>query len=498
MENIIRYTVLFSIISAVLYLFYYWVIKKTDSFQTIRFFLLLVVLVSIVLPLHQHQLKILPASITSEVESKIETTEADTNLTHTQSPPEKIESPLSEKSGWNTSKIILILYISLTIAFFLNLARTVISIFRIKLKSCIQISNRSIFYTNKINSPFTFFSWIFIPTALQHDKNIKEIVKHEFIHANQLHTVDVLAIELVKAVFWFNPFIWLLAREIKQNHEYIADKKVVDSGIDKTGYQALLINQIAEEKLLTLPSGFNHSLIKKRIVMLTKNKFKQKTGLRVLTSVPLLTILFLGISCVNGQMKAKESKPLAVVAPTKMNVFYIGVDNPVSIAVSEYKTDEIEVGVTNGRIKGENGKYQVNPRKPGNSFVFVIAEGDTVGKYEFRVKRVPDPIAVIGNKTSGFVSVDYLLKQDGINVALMNFDFDLSFEVVSFVMSATEPGEFVVYEELSDGAKFSEAQLKLIKGLVKYQKLTIENIKAKGPDGAIRQLSPMVFTITDQ
>lgn len=78
---------------------------------------------------------------------------------------------------------------------------------------------------------------------------------------------------------------------------------------------------------------------------------------------------------------------------------------------------------------------------------------------------------------------------------MKNFDFDLRFEVESFVLSATEPGKFVVYNELSDGGTFSEAQINLIKGLQKHQKLTGVEIKAKDPDGDSRKISPMVFTI---
>ena len=77
-----------------------------------------------------------------------------------------------------------------------------------------------------------------------------------------------------------------------------------------------------------------------------------------------------------------------------------------------------------------------------------------------------------------------------------NFDFDLSFEIVSFVMSANVPGSHTVREEISHTSEYSESQIDLINSLVENQKLMIEEIMARGPDGNLRKLSPMVFTIS--
>ena len=82
-----------------------------------------------------------------------------------------------------------------------------------------------------------------------------------------------------------------------------------------------------------------------------------------------------------------------------------------------------------------------------------------------------------------------------LGVDMENFDFDLNWEVVSFIMSATVPNSTIVREEISKGADFSEMQTDLINSLITNQKLMIEEIKARGPDGSVRKLSPIVFTI---
>jgi len=295
----------------------------------------------------------------------------------------------------------------------------------------------------------------------------------------------------------------MMRKTLQQVHEYLADEGALNAGIDRSLYQALLLNQVAEERLIALSSGFNpafrtgrYSFIKKRIIMMTKPKLSQKTNLVLLTFLPLLAILFFGIACVNGQQEEEQKSTVAAVAPTKMNVVYCGVDNPVSIAVSGYKPDELQVEIENGRISGEKGEYIIRPIRPGVTLkVFVYAEEELVAEKEFRVKTVPNPIAKIGEYYGGMVNKEDLLKAGKLSINLENFDFDMQWAVASFVMSATVPNSMVVREEISPEAKFSEMQIDLINSLIPNQKLIIEEIMAIGPDGTKRQIPSLVFTI---
>ncbi len=513
MEAILLYAILSSICLAVFYAFYVLILQKTYAFQTIRYFLVISILVSVFLPFQKYELNIIPVRPVQKMVIQLpQTNELQTvNKNHIINKPLDNQQTIEQSNKIGVLSIITTLYLSIALLLFIILVRDIIRVFRLKYFSNKESYHNITFYhSEKVKSPFSFFSWIFINSSIITEES-NNIVLHEKVHTDQFHTLDILIAELLKIVFWFNPIVWFLSKAIKQNHEFIADKGVIDTGINKIEYQTLLINQIAEEKLLTLSSGFNHSLIKKRIVMMTKNKFKQKIGLRLLTVVPIAAILFLGISCVNGQkkqnsiepvatvaptkIKQNSEKPLAVVAPTKMNVLYLGVDNPVSIAVSEYKTDEIKVSVTNGKIRGENGNYIVNPIRPGNCYISVYAKDETVGGYEFRVKRVPDPQAALGDHLSGPIKKEVMEQYKGLNATMKNFDFDLRFRIVSFVMSTTVPSTHTVVEEISNSSEFTKKQLNLINGLVKNQKVYFEQIKAIGPDGATRGLPPLVFTI---
>ena len=135
-----------------------------------------------------------------------------------------------------------------------------------------QHRNGVILCNKSIVSPFSFFRWIFIPEHVSDREERESIIVHESIHVSQYHSFDNLLIELTAAVMWFNPLVWMMKKSLHLVHEYLADEGTLGAGIDKTMYQALLINQVAEERLICLSSSFNNSLIKKRMIMMTKSK----------------------------------------------------------------------------------------------------------------------------------------------------------------------------------------------------------------------------------
>lgn len=119
---------------------------------------------------------------------------------------------------------------------------------------------------------YSFFYWIFINQENLSEEDIEQIISHEKIHASQYHSIDIILVELLAAVMWFNPFVWMIRRTIKFVHEYLADEGALNAGINKIRYQTLLVNQVTEEKLICFSSNFNSSIIKKRIIMMNSSK----------------------------------------------------------------------------------------------------------------------------------------------------------------------------------------------------------------------------------
>ncbi len=192
--------------------------------------------------------------------------------------------------------------------------------------------------------------------------------------------------------------------------------------------------------------------------------------------------------------------PSLTVAPLKMNVFYIGVDNPVSITSPGLAESQIHPAITAGKLI-KNGKQwivRITKKVPGNK-VYISAnaniEGRKVllGKSVFRIKRVPDPIAEIAGQTNGMINKSTLLAAGAIIPTMKDFEFDLYFRVTSYTFSTLINGDWI--PKNIKGNRFTPEVIRLIRNASPNQKFFFENIEAKGPDGTIRSLNPINLEI---
>lgn len=188
-----------------------------------------------------------------------------------------------------------------------------------------------------------------------------------------------------------------------------------------------------------------------------------------------------------------------VVSPDKMNVFYIGVDNPVSISVPGFPDEKVSATITSGTITGGRGKYIVNVTQPGKTTVIVSAkqpDGSTrqMGSVEFRVKRVPDPIAKVGDQAGGNIAASKFKVQRGLVAVLENFDFDIKFQIVGFEMTYGAKRQDLVSAR-TNGPLFDAKMLEFINRAKPGDTFYFDDIKAKGPDGTTRKLPSIAFKL---
>jgi len=185
-----------------------------------------------------------------------------------------------------------------------------------------------------------------------------------------------------------------------------------------------------------------------------------------------------------------------VVSPTKMNVFYIGVDNPVDVSVPGIDPNKIHVAISNGTIRKRGKGYIVRVKKTGRVYISASIDTDNgkknMGRKEFRVKRVPDPIALIGGKRKGTVTRGWLASQSGIAAKLENFDFDLRFRVLSYKLSYIDKG--FTKEKVVKSPRFDQIR-SLLRKIPSGKKVYFEDIVAAGPDGTRRDLGTVVFRL---
>jgi gliding motility-associated protein GldM len=194
------------------------------------------------------------------------------------------------------------------------------------------------------------------------------------------------------------------------------------------------------------------------------------------------------------------AQPNVVISPSKMNVFYEGVENPVEISAPGVPSENLRPSITNGSIVRRGSGWIVNP-SPGSAgreaIITVSAEvnnrSQVLGRRPFRVNRVPDPVAKVNNQREGTIARQVLLAQMGVVAEMENFDFDMSFRVTQFRVSTIRGGYTV--DAGSENNLFTEEQKDLIRGTTRGQRVYIENIRAVGPDGRPRSLGTITLTI---
>jgi hypothetical protein len=155
--------------------------------------------------------------------------------------------------------------------------------------------------------PFSFGDSIYLNKNSHTDKELEEIIMHEYVHVKQRHSVDILIAELLCIVNWYNPFSWFMRHSIRQNLEFIADDNVVRSGINKKDYQYHLLKVVGIPQY-RIANQFNFSSLKKRIIMMNRQKSAKIQLLKFMFILPLLAVTLLAFrsEIANAMVKVKN------------------------------------------------------------------------------------------------------------------------------------------------------------------------------------------------
>ncbi|MGV3638340.1 MAG: gliding motility protein GldM [Flavobacteriales bacterium] len=193
--------------------------------------------------------------------------------------------------------------------------------------------------------------------------------------------------------------------------------------------------------------------------------------------------------------------PSLVVSPTKMNVFYRGVDNPVSVSVSGYSNKDISATATNGTLTKSADGYIMRPGKEAEATVgATVTNPDGTKKampgMKFRVKNVPNPRPYFGGKSvdDETIKKPELTAAAGVIAKMIDFEFDLKFEIVEYKVTMIVGGTPI--EKIAKGAAVSGDMKEMFQKAKPGQKVYIEGIKARGPDGTTRNLGSLSFKVT--
>lgn len=188
--------------------------------------------------------------------------------------------------------------------------------------------------------------------------------------------------------------------------------------------------------------------------------------------------------------------PSAAVSLDKMNVFYIGVENPVSINAAGLKNTDLQVSLSNGNISGNNGEYIVKVLNDGGSTLTITGKnGKKLSVKNYRTKWIPDPEPRIGNHKSGkMISAAEMQVQKGVRAWLENFDFNASFDVIDYTVGIVPKNDFLFTLE-NHGQLFEKRITDALKKIKAGDMVFVENIRVKGPDNKIRTLNSISYRI---
>lgn len=188
--------------------------------------------------------------------------------------------------------IVLIVYSVVACVLLLRFLCQLVSIILLRNNSqSSYICDTEVYLLTDDEGPFSFFDWIFINPERHKSDEIEEIMMHELTHCQQLHSIDIIFSELFCIIFWFNPFVWLLKREVRLNLEYLADNNVLANGKDNKEYQYHLLGLTYRKNVATITNNFNVLPIKKRIKMMNKKETKGILKAKYALYIPLVAML---------------------------------------------------------------------------------------------------------------------------------------------------------------------------------------------------------------
>jgi TonB family protein len=229
---------------------------------------------------------------------------------------------------------------------------------------------------------FSFFSYVFVNPSIT-DVETKEIVNHELVHIRQKHWFDLVLVELLRMLQWFNPVVWIYVRFIRQNHEYLADEVALQRTSDPAIYKAALLNQIVGSPVVSLSNSFNYSLNRKRFNMMKNIISSPYRKMKILLILPVFAIILYSFA--------------------KPEYKYINADQSSgnTIPVSPTRIKEVK-----GTVVQQNGE----PLPGANITVKGTTQGiSTDAKGWFKLENVPDEatlfVSFVGFKTKALKPV---------------------------------------------------------------------------------------------
>ena len=342
--------------------------------------------------------------------------------------------------GWETTAMTI--YTMVACLFLLRFFWQLVSIVRLRNKCrTTDINGTKVYLLESDEGPFSFFNWIFINPTKHNRQETDEIMTHELAHCRQLHSVDILFTELFAIVFWANPFVWLLKREVRLNLEYLADNNVLAGGTDSKKYQYHLLGLAYRKNVATISNNFNVLPLKKRIKMMNKKRTKRIAKVKYALYIPLAAALLVvsNIETVARDIaNVAKAMPMAKASVKQEKMVDLSSGNkattvqesPKSVqpteaiestsnkveALADSRNAEMatqEVGNATGVANGEPTEQK--PKKAPKKVYTVVEEMPAFNGNlnQWLAENMKYPSEAVKNKEQGRVVVQFIVSKEG-------------------------------------------------------------------------------------
>ena len=342
--------------------------------------------------------------------------------------------------GWETTAMTI--YTMVACLFLLRFFWQLVSIVRLRNKCrTTDINGTKVYLLESNEGPFSFFNWIFINPTKHNRQETDEIMTHELAHCRQLHSIDVLFTELFAIVFWANPFVWLLKREVRLNLEYLADNNVLAGGTDSKKYQYHLLGLAYRKNVATISNNFNVLPLKKRIKMMNKKRTKRIAKVKYALYIPLAAALLVvsNIETVARDIaNVAKAMPMAKASVKQEKMVDLSFSNKATVAVESRKnvqsTEAIERKDNKMEVQADNRNSEMSAQKVEETTEVANEESAEKGPkkspkkvYEY-IENMPTfngnlnqwllqnmkyPVEAMNKKEQGKVIVQFIVSENG-------------------------------------------------------------------------------------
>lgn len=309
MESSLFYLFKSSLVLTIFFVVYYGFLRRNTSFSWNRFFLLAGIFTSLILP-----------NITFTIGEVVVRENFNSEISVAKETVSKIVPTVDSFNWW---LVLGYLYCIVTGLLLLKFIWQFLGVLKMILTLPRSYEDGLYFLDSEMKKgPSSFFNFVIYNKRIHTPNELKYMLRHEKVHAKQLHSLDILAAHLITSTFWFNPISWYYKRSIEQNLEFIADNETFRCISNKKQYLYTLLKSSRQGSFSDLPIYFHKSFVKARILMLVKNSSSEGSRLKILLVVPFLIVFCFGFN-VKEKIRIQDKSNIEVISSPEEPVFVI-------------------------------------------------------------------------------------------------------------------------------------------------------------------------------